>query len=87
MGERMNYLKNTLDNVRKTINNQLNIQQEFLNSKEIEDVQARDQRINWRVTTEEKELIKLMAQAQHMDISEFLRQLVFNKYINDFIKS
>lgn len=83
----MNYLKNTLDNVRKTINNQLNIQQEFLNSKEIEDVQARDQRINWRVTTEEKELIKLMAQAQHMDISEFLRQLVFNKYINDFIKS
>ncbi|GEM_PF-7114968 len=83
----MNYLKNTFDNVRKTITNQLNVQDEFLKTKDIEEVQARDQRINWRVTEDEKELIKLMAQVQHMDVSEFLRQLVFNKYINEFIRN
>lgn len=83
----MNYFKNTFDNVRKTITNQLNVQDEFLKTKDIEEVQARDQRINWRVTEEEKELIKLMAQVQHMDVSEFLRQLVFNRYINEFIRN
>lgn len=83
----MNYFKNTFDNVRKTITNQLNVQDEFLKTKDIEEVQARDQRINWRVTEDEKELIKLMAQVQHMDVSEFLRQLVFNKYINEFIRN
>jgi len=87
VGETMNYLKNTFDNVRKTITNQLNVQDEFLKTKDIEEVQARDQRINWRVTEDEKELIKLMAQVQHMDVSEFLRQLVFNKYINEFIRN
>lgn len=78
---------NTLDLVKQKINNQLKIQQDKLKPKEIEDRQAFNERINWRVTEEEKNLIKDMAKLQHMDVSTFLRQLVFNWYINDYIKN
>ncbi|WP_040194743.1 DUF6290 family protein [Clostridium culturomicium] len=79
---------NTFEVMKQKINNQLKQQQEKLKPKEIiDDRQAFDSRINWRVTEEEKNLIKDMAKLQHMDVSTFLRQLVFNWYINDYIKN
>lgn len=79
---------NTFEVMKQKINNQLKQQQEKLKPKEIiDDRQAFNERINWRVTEEEKNLIKDMAKLQHMDVSTFLRQLVFNWYINDYIKN
>lgn len=78
---------NTFEVMKQKINNQLRQQQEKLKPKDIDDRQAFDSRINWRVTEEEKILIKDMAKLQHMDVSTFLRQLVFNWYINDYIKN
>lgn len=78
---------NTFEVMKQKINNQLKQQQEKLKPKDIDDRQAFSERINWRVTEEEKILIKDMAKLQHMDVSTFLRQLVFNWYINDYIKN
>ena len=79
---------NTFEVMKQKINNQLKQQQEKLKPKEIiDDRQAFNERINWRVTEEDKNLIKDMAKLQHMDVSTFLRQLVFNWYINDYIKN
>lgn len=75
------------DVVKQKISNQLSIQQEQFRPKDIEERQAYDSRINWRVTEDEKKIIKDMAKLQHMDVSTFLRQLVFNWYINDYIKN
>ena len=46
----------------------------------------RDQRIQVRVTKSEKEMIEKLAKIQYMDSSNFIRWLIFKKYIDDFIK-
>ncbi|MFR2067555.1 plasmid mobilization protein [Clostridium sp.] len=46
----------------------------------------RDQRIQIRVTKSEKEMIEKLAKIQYMNSSNFIRWLIFKKYINDFIK-
>ena len=46
----------------------------------------RDQRIYIRVTKDEKEIIEKLARCQCLDTSNFIRWLVFGKYIDDFIK-
>lgn len=46
----------------------------------------RDERIYIRVTKDEKELIKKLANCQCLNVSDFVRWIVFSKYINDFIK-
>lgn len=46
----------------------------------------RDQRLYIRVTEDEKEIIEKLAKCQCLDISNFVRWLIFGKYIDDFIK-
>lgn len=46
----------------------------------------RSERIYIRVTPEEKELINKLAKCQCLDKSNFIRWLIFSKYINDFVK-
>lgn len=46
----------------------------------------RDQRIYVRVTEQEKEIIEKLARCQCLDTSNFVRWLIFGKYIDDFIK-
>ena len=46
----------------------------------------RDQRIYIRVTQDEKDIIKKLAKCQCLDTSNFVRWLIFGKYIDDFIK-
>ena len=46
----------------------------------------RDQRLYIRVTEDEKEIIEKLAKCQCLDTSNFIRWLVFGKYIDDFIK-
>lgn len=46
----------------------------------------RDQRIYVRVTEQEKEIIEKLAKCQCLDTSNFVRWLIFGKYIDDFIK-
>lgn len=46
----------------------------------------RDQRIQIRVTKSEKEMIEKLAKIQYMDSSNFIRWLIFKRYIDDFIK-
>lgn len=47
---------------------------------------VRDQRIQIRVSEEEKEIIEKLARINHLNISNFVRWLIFKKYIDDFIK-
>lgn len=46
----------------------------------------RDQRLYIRVTEDEKEIIEKLARCQCLDTSNFVRWLIFGKYIDDFIK-
>jgi F0F1-type ATP synthase delta subunit len=46
----------------------------------------RDQRIYVRVTEDEKDMIKKLAKIQGRDVSNFIRWLALNKYLNDFIQ-
>lgn len=46
----------------------------------------RDQRLYIRVTEDEKEIIEKLAKCQCLDTSNFIRWLIFGKYIDDFIK-
>lgn len=47
---------------------------------------VRDQRIQIRVSEEEKEIIEKLSKINHLDTSNFIRWLIFKKYIDDFIK-
>ncbi|MEG0051204.1 MAG: DUF6290 family protein [Terrisporobacter sp.] len=80
----MGYLKN-LCNI---LEEQLIGQEKQIKEKEIEfgEATSRSKRIEWRVSEEEKELIKLMAKLQRMDVSEFLRYIIFNKYSDELLK-
>lgn len=46
----------------------------------------RDQRLYIRVTEDEKQIIEKLAKCQCLDTSNFVRWLIFGKYIDDFIK-
>lgn len=46
----------------------------------------RDKRIQIRVSEEEKEIIEKLANINHLDTSNFIRWLIFKKYVDDFIK-
>lgn len=46
----------------------------------------RDHRIYVRVTEQEKEIIEKLAKCQCLNTSNFIRWLIFGKYIDDFIK-
>jgi hypothetical protein len=46
----------------------------------------RDERIYIRVSEDEKEIIQKLAKCQCLDTSNFVRWLIFGKYIDDFIK-
>lgn len=46
----------------------------------------RDQKIYVRVTAEEKDTIQKLAKIQGRDVSNFIRWLALNKYLDDFIK-
>lgn len=46
----------------------------------------RDERIYIRVSADEKEIITKLAKCQCLDTSNFVRWLIFGKYIDDFIK-
>ncbi|MDO5517787.1 MAG: hypothetical protein Q4F66_09540 [Clostridium sp.] len=54
--------------------------------KDNEDDSNRSEGIYVRVTKEEKECIKKLAKCQCLDTSNFVRWLIFSKYIDDFIK-
>ncbi|MGL4655182.1 MAG: DUF6290 family protein [Sarcina sp.] len=51
-----------------------------------EEGQYRTERIYIRMTKEEKEMLEIFAKLQHKTKSEFIRDLIFNKYFDDFIK-
>lgn len=46
----------------------------------------RDERIYIRVTKDEKDIIRKLARCQCLDTSNFVRWLIFGKYLDDFIK-
>lgn len=46
----------------------------------------RSERIYVRVTEDEKTMIQKLAKIQGRDVSNFIRWLALNKYLNDFIK-
>lgn len=59
----------------------------FLLKKKDKDYDSyRDQRIYIRVTQDEKDIIKKLAKCQCLDTSNFVRWLIFSKYLDDFIK-
>lgn len=59
----------------------------FLLKKKDKDYDSyRDQRIYIRVTQDEKDIIKKLAKCQCLDTSNFVRWLIFSRYIDDFVK-
>jgi len=59
----------------------------FLGREQKKEYQSlRDQRLYIRVTEDEKEIIEKLAKCQCLDTSNFVRWLIFGKYIDDFIK-
>ncbi len=46
----------------------------------------RSERIYVRVTEDEKDMIQKLAKIQGRDVSNFIRWLALNKYLNDFIQ-
>ena len=61
--------------------------QMFLQKKKDKDYDSyRDERIYIRVTKDEKDIIKKLARCQCLDTSNFVRWLIFGKYLDDFIK-
>ena len=44
------------------------------------------EKIEVRVTKEEKEIIKSLARLKHMNVSQFVRYVILNKYIEEIIK-
>lgn len=46
----------------------------------------RSERIYVRVTPDEKEIIKKLANCQVMDMSTFIRHVILSKYIDDFVR-
>jgi uncharacterized protein (DUF1778 family) len=46
----------------------------------------RSEKIYVRVTEDEKDMIQKLAKIQGRDVSNFIRYLALNKYLNDFIK-
>lgn len=77
-----------MKSLRERLEEQLKIQekqqQELIRIKEIE-VPIKT-KIEVRITEDEKEVIKSMARLNHMNVSEFVRYLVFNRYANELIK-
>lgn len=61
--------------------------QMFLQKKKDKEYDSyRDQRIYIRVTEDEKDIIKKLAKSQCLDTSNFVRWLIFGKYLDDFMK-
>ncbi|NSB12125.1 hypothetical protein [Clostridium beijerinckii] len=59
----------------------------FLLKKKDKDYDSyRDERIYIRVTKDEKDIIRKLAKCQCLDTSNFVRWLIFGKYLDDFIK-
>lgn len=43
-------------------------------------------KIEVRVTKEEKEIIKSLARLKHMNVSQFVRYVILNEYVEEIIK-
>lgn len=80
-------MQDNKNNILNILENKLRIQE--LKEKEIinmnKDENNKD-KIEVRVTKDEKEIIKSLARLNHMNVSEFIRYLTLNKYINEVIK-
>lgn len=54
--------------------------------KKIEFELVRDEGVYIKVTDEQKEIIKKLAKCQRKSTSNFIKWVIFSKYIDDFIK-
>ena len=54
--------------------------------KKIEFELVRDEGVYVKVTDEQKEIIKKLAKCQKKSTSDFIKWVIFSKYIDDFIK-
>ena len=54
--------------------------------KKIEFELVRDEGVYVKVTDEQKEIIKKLAKCQKRSTSDFIKWVIFSKYIDDFIK-
>lgn len=51
-----------------------------------DDSDLRIKKVEVKLTIEEKELLKKIAKLKHKTMSDFVRELIFNQYLEDFIK-
>lgn len=52
----------------------------------MEESSAKTERIYFRVSEEEKEIVMILAKLKHKSQSQFVRDLIFVDYLNKFVK-
>lgn len=75
-------MKETIERINDKIRRQELYEKDITNSV----AKSEKSKIEIRVTEEEKELIKSMARLNHMNVSEFIRYIVLNKYLSEIMK-
>ena len=75
-------MKETIERLNDKIRRQELYEKDIINSMG----KSEKSKIEIRVTEEEKELIKSMARLNHMNVSEFIRYIVLNKYLSEIMK-
>lgn len=51
-----------------------------------DDEDLRNERVYIRLTKDEKEMLKNLAKIRHQNVSDFVRLVIFDTYLNEFIK-
>lgn len=51
-----------------------------------DDEDLRNERVYIRLTKDEKEMLKNLARIRHQNVSDFVRLVIFDTYLNEFIK-
>lgn len=75
-------MKETIERINDKIRRQELYEKDITNSV----AKSEKSKIEIRVTEVEKELIKSMARLNHMNVSEFIRYIVLNKYLSEIMK-
>lgn len=80
----MREIFNKLYGLEKGIDEGIKTYKNIVHRKDDEDL--RTERAYIRLTKEEKEMLKTLAKIRHQNVSDFVRLIIFDAYLNEFIK-
>lgn len=80
----MNKFFNKLYGIEKGVSEGIKTYKNIVELKDNEELRIK--KVEVKLTIEEKELLKKVAKLKHKTMSDFIRDLIFNKYLDEFIK-